>query len=250
MWSQMISSKVVDDTMYLCMGNGGDASSEPQVGVILFGTSKITIAANSAGGDVVTMTMLDSKNDPSLAYNPTMWVQLNAVSIVASNGGRLLLPASPAKYIIDSGTSHLILMDDAYKAFDSTFCGAISGAAGNSSMVATCAAQANSYIITLSGNNLALPTAAQLNSIFPNISFSFSTASSDVNFKPSVYMTYVGTDSTTANSYRYAVFIISSGSRSHGLLGNAWMADWLIQQTISTRQLIMTSVKSCSDISY
>ena len=35
-----------------------------------------------------------------------------------------------------------------------------------------------------------------------------------------------------------------------GLLGNSWMVNWLIEQTISTRSLKLTSVKTCADISY
>ena len=37
---------------------------------------------------------------------------------------------------------------------------------------------------------------------------------------------------------------------TQGLLGNAWMANLLIQQTQSTRLLKITTVQSCSDVSY
>ena len=253
MWGLMISNKVVDDTMYLCLGNGGDDSSDPQTGVILFGTSKITIASNSAGGDVKKITMLDPTADKRLTP-PSAWVQLDALNIVSANKASTPLAMSPGPYLIDSGTSLLLLLPDAFTSLDVAFCGSITGAVSDSSMVVTCGAQGdaakNGYTITMSGSNLALPTTTQLNNIFPNISFSFSTASAPVNFKPSIYMNYNGkTADGATNKYVYRVYVGKAGS-SFGLLGNAWMADWLIQQTISTRQLIMTSVKSCSDISY
>ena len=40
MWNQMVSSGVVGDTMYLCLGNGGDVASTSaaaQAGVVVFG---------------------------------------------------------------------------------------------------------------------------------------------------------------------------------------------------------------------
>jgi hypothetical protein len=254
MWGQMISNKVVDDTMYLCLGNGGDASSDPQTGVILFGTSKITIASNSAGGDVVKMTMLDPT--AMLLPHPSAYVQLDALNIVSANKATTPLAMSPGPYLIDSGTSYLMLLPDAFTSWDVAFCGSITSAVSDSSMVVTCGskgdAASNGYTITMSGSSLALPTTTQLNNIFPNISFSFSTASAAVNFKPSVYMNYrAKTANGETSTYVYRVYVEKkAGSSSYGILGNAWMADWLIQQTISTRQLIMTSVKSCSDISY
>jgi len=251
MWGQMISNKVVDDTMYLCLGNGGDmynSSPDAQAGAIIFGTSKIAISGASVGGDVVTMTMLDSKGLKLVP--PSMWVQLDALSIAPASGASKPLAMAQANYLIDSGTSYTLLTADAFASLDSVFCSNIIGAVSGTNMTVACGANGDAasggYTISLSGSDL--PTTDQLNSIFPNISFSFSTASAAVNFKPSIYMNYVGKTSTS-NQFMYQVHIGKS-TETTGLLGNAWMADWLIQQTISTRQLVMTSVKSCNEISY
>ena len=221
-FGQMISNKVVDDTMYLCLGNGGDASSDSQAGVIIFGTTKITVAGASAGGDVVTMTMVDSKNlkdanGNKILHIDSMWVQLTSLSIVSINGGSSLLAMSSGYYIIDSGTGLTTLMPDAFASFNAAFCNQITGAVDNNpDIAATCAANGDAasrgYIINLSASNLCRPTTTQLNNIFPNVSFSFTSASAAVNYKPSAYMIYQG---QTGTDFQYFVPIKQS---SHPML--------------------------------
>ncbi|GAX86371.1 hypothetical protein CEUSTIGMA_g13783.t1, partial [Chlamydomonas eustigma] len=77
MWQQMVSSGAISDTLYLCMGDGGDVASSAaaQAGVIIFGSStSVTVTGSSAGGNAVTVTMYDSSN------------------MVKSNGQLLLFP--------------------------------------------------------------------------------------------------------------------------------------------------------------
>ena len=56
---------------------------------------------------------------------------------------------------------------------------------------------------------------AELDSICPNVSFSFSSASGAVNFKPSVYLVYSGYNLGSpgrTNTYYYNVYIANMGT--------------------------------------
>ncbi|GAX80877.1 hypothetical protein CEUSTIGMA_g8312.t1 [Chlamydomonas eustigma] len=105
--------------------------------------------------------------------------------------------------------------------------------------------------------NLLLPL-VQLNSFLPNISFVFSNASGPVNIRPSAYMVQglIGFIGTSVTNFSWLTYYVNIGSSSgvigsnQGLLGNAWMNHMLIKQTQSTRQLSITLVDSCNDITY
>ncbi|GAX80876.1 hypothetical protein CEUSTIGMA_g8311.t1 [Chlamydomonas eustigma] len=98
MWNQLISQSIVKDTLYLCLGNGGDSvdylnpSISSQAGVIIFGdTSSVSLSGTSAGGDTITATMLDSvnlkdSNGNQLLAPASMWLTLNSLSLVNSSG--------------------------------------------------------------------------------------------------------------------------------------------------------------------
>lgn len=71
--------------------------------------------------------------------------------------------------------------------------------------------------LTLTPSYLHFPTCrSELNSILPNISFSFASASSAVNFRPSSYMVYsgysMGGGASKPNSYSYLVYVANMGT--------------------------------------
>ncbi|GAX86596.1 hypothetical protein CEUSTIGMA_g14004.t1, partial [Chlamydomonas eustigma] len=110
------------------------------------------------------------------------------------------------------------------------------------------------FLVKIAGVSSIL-SKTQLNSLFPNISFGITGASGPVNIRPSAYMLLeqynLGSSNTNNNYMEYLVGIASAGSGTNqGILGNAWMVDLLIQETLSTRQLVITEVNSCNDISY
>ena len=91
-------------------------------------------------------------------------------------------------------------------------------------------------------------SAANLDLLLFNISFVIQTASGTLNMLPSSYLNLCGYD-TSKSIYYYCVNVARTDTR-FGLLGNAWMNKWLIQQNPTTLQLKLTRVKSCSDVAY
>jgi hypothetical protein len=66
-----------------------------------------------------------------------MWVQLTALSLVTQAKVSTGLSMSTAYYLIDSGTSYIYLVSDAFVSFNSRFCSMITGLS-NASMTVTC----------------------------------------------------------------------------------------------------------------
>ena len=148
--TQIISSKVASDTMYLCLGNGGDVlnssttDTSPEAGVIIFGryvehsnqckkaavfaadvswktwpssvtlctcsSSAVTVGGSSAGGDVVTMTMVDP-NDASLS-DTLRWFEYILLQALAGLDWFILTKQLKCNqqpiFIIDALSFHLI----------------------------------------------------------------------------------------------------------------------------------------------
>ncbi|GAX85292.1 hypothetical protein CEUSTIGMA_g12709.t1 [Chlamydomonas eustigma] len=263
MWNQLINESIVTDTLYLCLGDGGDlvnSSISSQAGVIIFGnTTSVSLSGTSAGGNTVTATMLDSvnlkdSNGNQILQPPSMWLTLNSLSLVSSSGSSTSLSMSTSNYyILDTGTSLMLLVNDAFNSLNATFCSSLA-ALSNSTISITCS-WSSVFTVNISGVS-AILTKNQLNSFLPNMSFVFSNASGAVNIRPSAYMVLDGGYSlgsrTASNNYLiYNVNIGSAGAATNqGLLGNAWMNHMLIKQTQSTRQLSITLVDSCNDITY
>ena len=237
--------------MYICLGNGGDATGADQSGVLVLGDdgSVAVTGASAALQEVITIKMADM-SDPALAaalFPPTMWIQLTGLRIVGGGVGTTAIAMTPSYYVIDSGTSGMYLEQKAFAAFDAAFCAAILG--GGRADTWMCEPyDANSDAAT-SGYLIASNTfysGVQLDAMLPNISFTFKTGSAPVNFLPSTYMIYIGISYGTPV---YAVPIMSAGDGG-SVLGNYWMTDWLIKQTPATLQLTLTRVASCSDVTY
>ncbi|GAX80874.1 hypothetical protein CEUSTIGMA_g8309.t1 [Chlamydomonas eustigma] len=264
-WSQMSVTGSVSDSLSLCLGNGGDAaniSAAAQSGVIVFGnSSSIKVSGSSAGGSVVVATMLDSKNlmgsDGQLLLNPpSMWVTLSALNLVSASGASTNLPIEATNYyIVDSGTSEIILLQEAFNSLYANFCPSLNKLS-NATVNVSCVFSANLFTVQVYGINGLLSKTA-LNNMFPNISFTLSNSTGPVNIRPSAYMilqAYREGATSSSSWLLYIVAITSAGTgvtgMGQGILGNAWMTDLLIQQTQSTRQLIITEVNSCDDVTY
>ncbi|GAX85293.1 hypothetical protein CEUSTIGMA_g12710.t1 [Chlamydomonas eustigma] len=266
-WSQMSVTGSVSDSLSLCLGNGGDAaniSAAAQSGVIVFGnSSSITVSGSSAGGSVVVATMLDSKNlmgsDGQLLLNPPSmyeWVTLSALNLVSASGTSTNLPIETTNYyIVDSGTSEIILLQEAFNSLYANFCPSLNKLS-NATVNVSCVFSANLFTVQVYGINGFLSKTA-LNNMFPNISFTLSNSTGPVNIRPSAYMilqAYQKGATSSSSWLLYIVAITSAGTgvtgMGQGILGNAWMTDLLIQQTQSTRQLIITEVNSCDDVTY
>ena len=144
--------------------------------------------------------MLDPNSNSITQQIPSAWVRLNSLSIVRPSGvssGALAINQVP--YILDSGTSYLLLTPTAFASFNAAFCPAV--LALNSSWL--CAgvysnAAYYGYQLTLGRNY----TSAQLNAALPNISFVFQSGSGSttVNLLPSQYLRLTGY--TTASPAR------------------------------------------------
>ena len=66
-----------------------------------------------------------------------MWIQLTGLSLVTQAKVLTSLSMSSAYYLIDSGTSFLYLVSDAFVSFNARFCSTITGLS-NASMTMTC----------------------------------------------------------------------------------------------------------------
>ncbi|GAX85285.1 hypothetical protein CEUSTIGMA_g12702.t1, partial [Chlamydomonas eustigma] len=264
MWQQMVSSGAISDTLYLCMGDGGDVASSAaaQAGVIIFGSStSVAVTGSSAGGNAVTVTMYDSSdmvksNGQLLLFPPAMWISLSSLNLVSAGKGSVTsLPMSTSNYyLLDTGTSLIYLVQDAYTSFKASFCPSVTALSTSSLHIACQVTSSGYFLVQITGVSSIL-SKTELNSLFPNISFGITGANGPVNIRPSAYMILeqyrLGSSNTNSNFLEYLVGIASAGSGSNqGILGNAWMVDLLIQETLSTRQLVITEVNSCNDISY
>ena len=86
--------------MYICLGNGGDATGTDQSGVLVLGDdgSVAVTGASAALQEVVTIKMADM-SDPALAaalFPPTMWIQLTGLRIVGGGVGTSTIAMTPS----------------------------------------------------------------------------------------------------------------------------------------------------------
>ncbi|GAX73736.1 hypothetical protein CEUSTIGMA_g1189.t1, partial [Chlamydomonas eustigma] len=224
-------------------------------------STSVTVTGSSAGGNAVTVTMYDSSNmvksnGQLLLFPPAMWISLSSLNLVSAGKGSVTsLPMSTSNYyLLDTGTSLIYLVQDAYTSFKASFCPSVTALSTSSLHIACQVTSSGYFLVQITGVSSIL-SKTQLNSLFPNISFGITGANGTVNIRPSAYMLLeqysLGSSNTNSNFLEYLVGIASAGSGSNqGILGNAWMVDLLIQETLSTRQLVITEVNSCNDISY
>ncbi|GAX80880.1 hypothetical protein CEUSTIGMA_g8315.t1 [Chlamydomonas eustigma] len=267
MWNQMtaISKGTISDTLHLCLGDGGDkanTTAASQSGVIVFGNSNsVTVTGASAGGKVVNVTMYDShnlldSNGKPLLFPPSMWVSLNSFSLVSSTGEVTALSMSSSNYyLMDTGTSEILLVQDAFDSLNKAFCPAVT-ALTNSTYNILCKFFKSNGLFEVEVQGAAdIFTKTQLNDLFPTLSFNLANSTSPVSLRPSAYMILAQYDiQKSASSSRYLLYIIAintiGAGTNQGILGNAFMTDLLIQQTQSTLQLSLTEVLTCDDVSY
>ncbi|GAX85289.1 hypothetical protein CEUSTIGMA_g12706.t1 [Chlamydomonas eustigma] len=160
MWNQMttISNGVISDTLYLCLGDGGDlanTSSSAQAGVIVFGSpSSVKVTGSSVGGRVVNVTMWNSStlesNGRLLLQPPGMWATLQSFNLVTAGGSTTALSMNTSNYYLHTGTSEILLVEDAFNALKEYFCPAIT-ALSNSSFTFQCAFFNNVFEIEIVG---------------------------------------------------------------------------------------------------
>ena len=118
MWMQMVTAGVVGNTMYICMGNGGDYSGTNQNGVVVLGNDPdVVITGASVGGEVITVTMLSTSIAVQLLGPKSMWIKITSISFTGSTSTTNLAMAA-GNYLIDSGTSQLLLMPDAFASWN------------------------------------------------------------------------------------------------------------------------------------
>ena len=240
MWQQLVNAGAVGNSMYLCLGNGwGDTTTgidrlgRDQRGVIVFGyDGAVSVTGASSDGETLTIPMLDPKE--LALVPPSSWIKVFGVRVGTSKAP--LHQSEGGVYLIDSGSSGTYLTRGDYEAFNSVFCPSVISAYPS----ANCSFLSLYYAIDLP-NNL---TDAEIDATFPTINFLVN-SSSPITLIPSVYM--------NLQSYRDGVnhYQVSISPRSGtGVLGNSFMADWLIQQMPDTLTLKMTRVKSCADVTY
>lgn len=266
MWNQMtaISNGTISDTLHLCLGDGGDEANitaASQQGVIVFGSSdSVTVTGSSAGGMVVNVTMHDSQNlldsnGDLLLFPPSMWVSLSSFSLVSTTGEATALPMNPSNYyLMDTGTSEILLLEDAFNSLQETFCPTVS-ALSNSTYDILCEFSNTNKLFEVEINGATSKfSKTQLNDLFPVLSFNLANSTGPVSLRPSAYMILVDYEFTQHARSSYLLYIIAidtvGAGTNQGILGNAFMSDLLIQQTQSTLQLSITEVLTCDDVSY
>lgn len=261
LWGQLRATGTpIGDNLFLCMGDGTPTIDGKQAGLLAFGSNdaKLTVSQSSTlKREVIKIKMLSG----SSGYRNQTFIRLNQLSF---EGAPLIASAAP--YAIDSGSSVLLLVTDAFIALNNTFCSSIMAASPWSDCVSfgrwdtSQRSEAEIGYGVLLNSSLTL---SDLDRLFSPIVFDFDSSDGPVKYYPSSYLIkqqgYIPPPGSTVypRGLRWTLYwapILSTSyinpKMNFGILGNAWLNKWLVKINPGQLEVTMTKVDSCNNITY